>query len=196
VTEPRGGTPVTAIVLLGLMGAGKTTVGRLVADHLDWPLDDSDRSIQAREGRTVRELRDEIGVDAMHALEAGHLLDALAATRPRVITPAAFVIEVPECRAAMAAGDTAVVWLRATAATLAARFWAQPHRPAYGEDPATFLAAQGARRDPWFSAVATLVVDVDDLAPDAVTDRIVASIVVEPRAGADHPDRSEGPAHQ
>jgi len=166
----------TAIVLLGLMGAGKTTIGHVLAAHLDWPLDDSDPSIQAREGRTVRQLRDEIGVDAMHALEARHLLDALAAPRPRVVTPAAFVIEVPECRAALAGNDVAVVWLRATPATLAARFWAQPHRPAYGEDPATFLAAQAGLRDPWFQTVATRIVDVDDLTPDAVVARIVRSL--------------------
>lgn len=168
--------PISAIVLLGLMGAGKTTIGRLLAERLGWPLDDSDPSIQAREGRTVRELRDEIGVDAMHALEARHLIEALAAPRPRVVTPAAFVIEVPACRAALGDDGVAAIWLRATPATLAARFWAQPHRPAYGEDPATFLAAQAARRDPWFQEVATLVLDVDHLTPEAVVAAIVGSL--------------------
>lgn len=169
------------------MGAGKTTIGRLLAAALGWPLDDSDPSIQAREGRTVRQLRDDIGVDAMHALEARHLLDALAAPRPRVVTPAAFVIEVPPCREALEASDVAVVWLRATPATLAARFWAQPHRPAYGEDPATFLAAQAARRDPWFGRVATSVVDVDDLTPEAVAAIIIRTF---PKVAEAAPGRS------
>lgn len=158
------------------MGAGKSTVGRLLAAELGWPLDDSDPALEAREGRTVRQLRDEIGVDAMHALEARHLVDALTAPRPRIVTPAAFAIEVPECRAALTGDGVAVVWLRAAPATLAARFWAQPHRPAYGEDPATFLASQAERRDPWFGAFATLAIDVDDLAPGDAATRILDTL--------------------
>lgn len=173
--SPAGGPGTAdAIVLMGLMGSGKSTVGRLLAERLGWILDDSDASIEAREGRTVRELRDELGVDDMHALEARHLLEALAAPRPRIVTPAAFCIEVEACRAALAGPGVAVVWLRARPETLAARFWAQPHRPAYGDDPATFLAAQGTRRDPWFEALATLIVDVDEQPPETVADMILA----------------------
>lgn len=155
----------TAIVVMGLMGAGKTTVGRLLAEALGWPLDDSDASIEAREGRTVKELRFALGVDGMHALEARHLLDALAAPRPRVVTPAAFTIEVPACRAALVGPGVATAWLTATPATLAARFFAQGHRPAYGDDPETFLGEQLARRAPLFRSVRPLEVDVDAATP-------------------------------
>jgi shikimate kinase len=152
---------LTALVVMGLMGAGKTTVGRLVAEALDWPLDDSDASIEAREGRTVKELRFALGVDGMHALETRHLLEALAGPRPRVITPAAFTIEVPACRDALRGPHVARVWLTATPLTLAARFFAQGHRPAYGADPETFLGEQLARRAPLFRSIGPLEVPVD-----------------------------------
>jgi shikimate kinase len=177
VAEPaRAQATPTAIVVVGLMGAGKTSVGRLVAEALDWPLDDSDASIEAREGRTVRQLRDDLGVDDMHALEARHLLDALQAPRPRVITPAAFTIEVPACREALAAMDVGTVWLRARPATLAARFRNEPHRPAYGDDPEHFLADQHARRAPLFEAIARVIVDVDTDPPPAVAEAVLRGL--------------------
>ena len=132
--------------------------------------------IEAREGRTVRELGDAIGVDAMHALEASHLHAALAAPRPRVITAAAFTIEVPACRTALLDPDVVPVWLTASPRTLAARFAAGGHRPAYGDDPETFLAAQLARRAPWYQAVGALEIDVEGQPPERVADRILDAL--------------------
>ena len=58
------------IVIAGLMGAGKSTTGRALAERLGRVWRDSDAEIEAATGRTVRELRDAEGVDAMHAREA------------------------------------------------------------------------------------------------------------------------------
>jgi shikimate kinase len=171
----------TAIVVMGLMGAGKTTVGNLLAEDLGWPLDDSDASIEAREGRTVKELRFTLGVDEMHALEARHLLEALNAPRPRVITPAAFTIEVPACREALLGPGVATVWLTATPSVLAARFFAQGHRPAYGDDPEAFLSEQLARRTPLFRSVRPVEVAVDATPP------VEAARAILVRLGLDRP---------
>src|SRR5438046_697618 len=89
------------IVLVGLMGAGKTTVGRRLAGYLGWPWRDSDLDIEADTGSTVRELREGAGVDAMHALEAAQLLHALAETDPSVISAAASVVDSAVCRRAL-----------------------------------------------------------------------------------------------
>ncbi len=101
------------MVVVGLMGAGKSTVGRLLAARLGRPWRDSDAEIEAAAGLTVRELRDRDGVEAMHALEARHLLDALAAPEAGVISAAASVIDEPACRAALSAPAVTVIWLRA-----------------------------------------------------------------------------------
>ena len=70
------------------MGSGKTTVGTLVAlSALAGPLRDSDADIAAREGRTVREIRDALGTRAIHDLEAAHLCDALADPEPASSAP-------------------------------------------------------------------------------------------------------------
>lgn len=154
------------MVVVGLMGAGKTVVGRRLAARLDWPWRDSDREIEADTGLTVRELGDRIGIEAMHELEANQLLDALAEPGPSVISAAASTIEVPACRAALTAPDVRVVWLKATPQVLARRFRsADEHRPDFGDSPEAFLTEQAARRDPHFASLNPIVIDVDAIRP-------------------------------
>lgn len=160
------GQPTRHLVLTGLMGVGKTTVGRLAAAALHWPLCDSDVEILAREGETVRELQERSGAAALHRLEAAILLEQLASARPSVICAAAGTIEDARCRAALGADDVSVVWLRASLATLVARYDGDPHRPRYAEGTQAALAAQLARRAPQFASVAELTLDVDGLTPE------------------------------
>jgi shikimate kinase len=165
------------VVVVGLMGSGKTVVGRRLAARLGWPWRDSDREIETATGFTVRELRDRDGVDAMHALEARHLLDALAAPQPSVISAAASTVEVPECRAAMIAPGVAVVWLRARPETLARRFSARDqHRPEFGASKEAFLAEQAARRNPLFASLDPVVVDVDRIRPAEAAARALEAL--------------------
>jgi len=162
------------IVLVGLMGSGKTTVGRLVAAELGWPLRDSDTEIEAMEGRTVRELDQTVGTVAMHALEADALLASLASPVPSVVLAAASTIEDETCAAALRDPALLVAWRRISPATAAVRFASRDHRPRFGDDPSTFLAQQAARRNPLFAAVATLTLDADET-PDALAARIAAA---------------------
>jgi shikimate kinase len=166
-SEPGG--PIRHVVLVGLMGAGKTTVGRRLAARLGWPWHDSDADIEAATGLTVRELRERDGVAAMHDLEAAQLLHALAEPRRGVISAAASVVDAEPCRAALMAADVAVVWLRGSPAVLAARFPAGIHRPAFGAFPEVFLEQQAERREPLLRALDPIVIDVDQIDPgDAV----------------------------
>jgi len=165
------------VVVVGLMGAGKSAVGRRLAARLGWPWHDSDRDIEGKAGLTVRELRDRDGVDAMHALEAQHLLDALAEPEPSVISAAASTVEVPECREALKAPDVAVVWLRATPEVLARRFVsADRHRPEFGDSPGAFLADQTARRNPLFASLDPIVIDVDLIGPGEAASRALEAL--------------------
>ena len=68
---------VAHIVLVGLMGSGKTTVGAALAAALDVPLRDSDADIERERGLRGRDIAERDGIEALHALEARHLLDAL-----------------------------------------------------------------------------------------------------------------------
>ena len=96
------------------MGAGKTTTGQMLAKRLGWGWHDLDIDIEASTGKTVRELRDSEGVDAMHRREAVQLLDALASPEPNVVSAAASVVEDPVACAAMTKPGVAVIWLHAS----------------------------------------------------------------------------------
>jgi len=164
------------IVVVGLMGAGKSTIGRGLAARLGWPWLDSDDEIERATGQTVRELRESEGVDAMHAREADQLLAALADPGPLVESAAASIADVDSCLAALRAPGVAVVWLRASAATLASRFDRQAHRPAYGDDPHEFLTEQMATRGPRFASVDPVIVDEDGRMPDETVDLALAAL--------------------
>jgi shikimate kinase len=164
-------------VLVGLMGVGKTTVGSAVASQLYVAYHDSDSDIEAATGLTVRALGDRDGVDAMHALEARVLMDALDEPGPSIIAAAASIIDDVRCRAALAAPGIVVVWLRARAEVLAGRFESpDEHRPGFGESPEALLARQLLERGAALQAISTLAIDVDGMTPDDVAARVVEAL--------------------
>jgi shikimate kinase len=150
------------------MGVGKTTVGRLLAASLGWPLADSDVEIGALEGSTVRELQEHWGAARLHELEAQILLDALEGPRSSVICAAASTIDDERCRAALVAPGVTTVWLRAKLATLVARYDADPHRPRYPQGTHAALAEQLAARSEHFAAVAAMAIEVDERRPEQI----------------------------
>jgi shikimate kinase len=168
--------PARHIVLIGLMGVGKTTIGRLLAAALHRPLHDSDGEIEAREGATVRELQERSGAGALHSLEAQVLLEALARPEPSVIAAAASTVEDERCATALRAPGVTTVWLQARLATLVARYYSDPHRPRYPEGTAAALREQLAARERLFAAVAKVTIDVDGLAPAEVLERVERAI--------------------
>jgi shikimate kinase len=162
---PRPTSPLRHVALLGLMGVGKTTVGRLLAGSLGWPLADSDGEIEAREGASVREIQRLRGAPALHALEAAVLLGQLDAPGPSVICAAASTIEDERCRRALGAPGVRAVWLTASLDTMVARYDRDPHRPRYPEGTRAALAAQLAARSERYAAVAAMTIAVDGLGP-------------------------------
>jgi shikimate kinase len=169
-------TTVAHLVLLGLMGTGKTVVARELAPSLQLPLSDNDAAIGAKTELSAREIRDRHGTQVLHGLEAEHLLNALAAREPSVICAAGSVVENERCRQALARPGLLRIWLRAQPETLAARFHNQDHRPLLGKEPLDLFTHQVAVRSHHFAGLCDAIVDVDGLPIPEVVRRVLGVI--------------------
>lgn len=156
-------SPSTHVVLVGMMGSGKSTVGRLLAGLLDRPLVDSDTQVQARTGRSVRQIFESDGEAAFRRLEAEALADAVAGP-PAVIAAAGGSVLDPANRDLLKRAGT-VVWLRADPEVLAPRATRGSHRPLLAVDPAGTLRRLDAERAELYAEVADHVVDVSRATP-------------------------------
>lgn len=163
------------VVLLGLMGAGKTSVGRELARRLECEFSDSDQWIRARTRRLARELKHEQGAERLHAMEAEHLLGALASSRLAVIAAAASVVERSDCRVGLRQPSVYTVWLDVQPSVLAERFASDAHRPRYGDDTLDFLSAQQHVREPAFREIADLIVQATDCTTSEIADAIIVA---------------------
>lgn len=146
-----------AVVVLGLMGSGKTTIATTLAEALGRPLRDSDPDLRRVHGIDTATLVERDGTEALHAWEADHLVAAIAERPPVVVAAAASTIEVERCRDAM--DDAFVLWLDAAPEVLAERFASGAYRPRFGKDPLDLLRSQDPVRRPLFSQVADVVLD-------------------------------------
>lgn len=161
------------LVLVGLMGSGKTTVGRVLAQRLRRELLDSDFMIEAREGRTVRAIFAEDGEDAFRAIETDVLVEALAAEDKAVIAAAGGVVLRPENRAALRDSGARVVWLRADPATLVERVKGGVHRPLLDDDPRGTLERMYAERSDLYREVADAIVMVDNRSVSEIVEAVL-----------------------
>lgn len=170
---------MTPIVLVGLMGSGKSTVGRLVADATERTFVDVDVTIAARTGKTVRELWEDGGEAAYRTLESEAVHAALARDDVVLAAPGGAILD-PAVRSALAGAF--VVWLRADPTVLGRRVRTGDHRPLLGADPAADLATMASERSALYAAVADLVVDTDTHDPDGAAISIIERLRRGPAA--------------
>ena len=160
------------ILLVGMMGAGKTTVGRALAERLGYGYMDSDHQVESRTGQTVREIFETRGEAAFREEERHALEEALAGDGPMVVSVAGGAVLDPDNRETLRRAGL-VVWLKASPAALARRVAGADHRPLLGDDPLEALARLYLDRAPLYEELADLVIDVEDRTPEQAVQEVV-----------------------
>ena len=192
-------TPMTErhVVLVGLMGAGKSTVGRRLAKEMERPFADADEQVELRAGRAIPAIFRTGGEDEFRRLETEVLGDLVARPHPLVIAAGGGAVSRGQNRELLAP-RCFVVWLRASAEFLAERT-DTAHRPLLAnaaDGPEATLRRLLAERTPFYEGVADAVVDVepfhdgDDKPKRAIAQHIVG---LARQAGAHAEPEQVGP---
>ena len=173
-------TPSKTVALIGLMGAGKSSVGRRLASALGLPFKDADTEIEAAAGRSVSDIFSTLGETAFRDGERRVIARLLAGPKHVLATGGgAFMRE--ETRLLLQQ-EAVTVWLKADVEVLARRVARKDTRPLLsGKDPVAVLSALAAVRHPVY-ALADLVVETGDGSHGQSMDRVLAALAQHDRA--------------
>lgn len=182
LVSPLIPAPNRTIALVGLMGVGKSTVGRRLAHRLGLPFVDGDEAIEASAHMTVSEIFAQLGEAEFRAGEA-RVMRRLLEGPPIVLATGGGAVLNPETRDLMKAHATSV-WMRADLKVVAQRVQRRDTRPLLrGKDPLKTLTAMAEIRYPIY-ALADLTVDVGAGAHGQAVEAIMAALKDYWAAGA------------
>lgn len=171
VGETRPAGPV--VVLVGPPGAGKTTVGRRLAERLGVEFLDTDAAVEARAGKPVPEIFVTDGEPAFRRLEREAVAAALA-EHTGVLSLGGGAVLDPQTRERLRAHR--VVFLDVDLAAAAQRVGLDTPRPLLIGNPRAVLRQQLAERRPHYLEVATAVVATSALSPAEVVDAVLDAV--------------------
>jgi shikimate kinase len=163
------------IALVGFMGCGKTTVGRLLASRLDCRFLDTDAVIEAEAGRDIPSLFETEGEAAFREREARAVCGACSGAGRVIATGGGAVLRAENV--ARLRESCFVVWLTARPEVVVERTQAEaPTRPLLArgaDDLLTHVLTMLGTRGPCYPSAAHLIVDTSDRAPAAVAEEIL-----------------------
>lgn len=180
-----------SVVLIGMMGAGKSSIGRRLAARLGIPFVDADAEIEKAAGMSIPEIFASHGEPYFRAGET-RVIARLLDGGPQVLATGGGAFMNPETRAAIRAKGISV-WLRATLEVLSRRIKRRTDRPLLKtSDPVATLRQLIEERYPVY-AEADLTVESREVPHDAIVDEILAGL--RARVGlSDQPGREDGGA--
>jgi shikimate kinase len=171
--------PRRSIVLVGLMGAGKTKIGRRLAARLNLPFFDSDEEIEAAAGETIEEIFTNRG-EAVFRDGERRVIARLLSGPVHVLSTGGGAFMDPGTRRVIASRGVSL-WLRADLDVLFARVSRRTNRPLLKTpDPRAVLAELIDRRYPVY-AEADIALDSGNGPPDATATRAIAALACCPR---------------
>ena len=164
---------MSPIVLVGVPGAGKTTVGKLLAKNLGIDFFDSDQVIESRAGKSVSDIFTQDGEPAFRKLEHDVIVELLDANNV-VLALGGGSLGNDETRAKVK--DATTVWLVAGLAQAVDRVGMNRNRPLLLGNVRGQLADLMAAREPFYKEVAAIAVDTSKLIPSEVVTEIVSEL--------------------
>lgn len=144
------------LYLVGFMGTGKTTIGRAVAQRLNFAMLDSDQEIERQQGRTIAEIFEKDGEAAFRAMERAYIEGGHPATRAVISCGGGLVTQPGMLELLQAKG--VVICLHASIETILARTARHRHRPLLNvEDPEVRVRTLYAQREPIYRRAGTVL---------------------------------------
>lgn len=165
------------VVLVGLMGAGKTTIGRQLATRLGWPFADSDHEVERRTGVKIPLIFDIEGEEGFRKRET-QVLTELVQSSKLVLATGGGVVLAQENRDAIKKYAGLVVYLRVSPELLFARTRHDKNRPLLRvPDPLLKIRTLWTERDPLYQEVSDVVLDGDKLSAKQIATVVESEIV-------------------
>jgi shikimate kinase len=162
------------IALVGLMGVGKSSVGRRLANALDLPFRDADHEVEAAAGRSIADIFADLGEPAFREGER-RVIARLLDDPPHVLATGGGAFMSPDTRALIKARSISV-WLKADLEVLARRVSRKDNRPLLaGKDPLEVLKEQAEARYPAYGE-ADVVVETGDAAHHVTVDQVIQAL--------------------
>jgi len=159
--------------LIGMMGSGKSVVGRTAAARFGMGFTDTDDAVARRIGRTIADFWDEHGEEAFRDIEAAAVAGIAAGSGRVVATGGGVVLRASNVAAMNRSG--LVIWLQARPETLARRVAENTRRPLLNTgDPGSRLSELLAERTQHYRAASDATIATDDLELETVVDRVEA----------------------
>jgi shikimate kinase len=167
------------IVLVGMMGAGKSTVGATLSRRLDVPFVDLDEVIERRDGREVGVIFDEEGESRFRQLETQSLGDILASSDSAfVLSTGGGVVTVPHNRRLLVESTCQVVFLEASIEELTRRIPNVQSRPLLRGDVRLALESLWVARADYYREVSDIAVATDGRGVDEVVEVVLGELGV------------------
>ncbi|HZB93463.1 MAG TPA: shikimate kinase [Stellaceae bacterium] len=177
--------PAKTIALVGLMGVGKTSIGRRLAQRLGLPFVDADAEIEAAAQSSIEDIFERHGEAAFREGER-RVIARLLENPPQVLATGGGAFMDPSTRTLLRA-RAVTVWLRADLELMLARVQRRNNRPLLkGADPRAVLEGLISVRYPVY-AEADLTVDSLDGPPELTVERVLAALVAEGACAARTP---------
>jgi shikimate kinase len=171
---PTVGTIPKTIVMVGLMGAGKSSIGRRLAARLGLPFVDADHEIEAAAGCTIEEIFTRYGEAAFRDGER-RIIQRLLDRPPHVLATGGGAFMDPETRARIKQCAISI-WLKAELDVLARRVARRTNRPLLKQDnPRAVLAGLIEKRHPVY-AESDITIGSEDGPPEAMVDRVITAL--------------------